>query len=370
MSISDSTYRKRIQRNYLEKIGVKSIPNNIQVIREYESKELTIDQFFIVNELRSIIEEDYYVKDFDVKFADISHMLNVFVTHDLNKGIFCIYISPNNSDIQRLISIRNDNYRLFTPLAKDFVRVVLYQQFSAFIPKGVKERTDYISRVLHNTKDEYIIPYEMTGTMDEMIGKLRADEITPEEFVKFAKAERNKHQQTINQSQVGDVSEVITNISNNTLNVSEDAIKNVNNEDIMPMPSILCLDVETKLRILKTDVITPVLQNNKMFMALTDKMVNQKRIFFSNPHTTRILWSMHRLIYIFTDVMGKNTLYYDLELTRKIPDSTGGKSIRSATILTKDKIFVPIVPELYTYFNLNVDEKLKFFVHFDEIENS
>lgn len=370
LSISDSTYRKRIQRNYLEKIGVKSIPNNIQVIREYESKELTIDQFFIVNELRSIIEEDYYVKDFDVKFADISHMLNVFVTHDLNKGIFCIYISPNNSDIQRLISIRNDNYRLFTPLAKDFVRVVLYQQFSAFIPKGVKERTDYISRVLHNTKDEYIIPYEMTGTMDEMIGKLRADEITPEEFVKFAKAERNKHQQTINQSQVGDVSEVITNISNNTLNVSEDAIKNVNNEDIMPMPSILCLDVETKLRILKTDVITPVLQNNKMFMALTDKMVNQKRIFFSNPHTTRILWSMHRLIYIFTDVMGKNTLYYDLELTRKIPDSTGGKSIRSATILTKDKIFVPIVPELYTYFNLNVDEKLKFFVHFDDIENS
>ena len=370
LSISDSTYRKRIQRNYLEKIGVKSIPNNIQVIREYESKELTIDQFFIVNELRSIIEEDYYVKDFDVKFADISHMLNVFVTHDLNKGIFCIYISPNNSDIQRLISIRNDNYRLFTPLAKDFVRVVLYQQFSAFIPKGVKERTDYISRVLHNTKDEYIIPYEMTGTMDEMIGKLRADEITPEEFVKFAKAERNKHQQTINQSQVGDVSEVITNISNNTLNVSEDAIKNANNEDIMPMPSILCLDVETKLRILKTDVITPVLQNNKMFMALTDKMVNQKRIFFSNPHTTRILWSMHRLIYIFTDAMGKNTLYYDLELTRKIPDSTGGKSIRSATILTKDKIFVPIVPELYTYFNLNVDEKLKFFVHFDEIENS
>ena len=83
------------------------------------------------------------------------------------------------------------------------MRVVLYQQFSAFIPKGVKERTDYISRVLHNTKDEYIIPYEMTGTMDEMIGKLRADEITPEEFVKFAKAERNKHQQTINQSQVG-----------------------------------------------------------------------------------------------------------------------------------------------------------------------
>ena len=370
LSISDNVHKKRIQRNYLEKVGVKPIPNDIQVIREYEAKELTNDQFFIANELRSIIEDDYYVKDFDVKFADISHMLNVFVSHDLNNKSFCIYLSPDNSDIQRLISIRNENYRLFTPLAKDFVRVILYQQFSAFIPKGIKERTDYISRVLHNRKDEYVIPYEMTGAMDELIEKLRSDEITPEEFVKLAKAERNKHQQTINQSQVGDVSEVITNINNNTLTLSEDAIKSANNEDIVPMPPILCLDVETKLRILKTDIVTPILQNNKMFMALTDKMVNQKRIFFSNPHATRILWSMHRLIYIFTDVIGKNTLYYDLELTSKIPDTTGGKSIRSTTILTKDKIFVPIVPELYSYFNLNAGEKLKFFVHFDEIESS
>ena len=79
---------------------------------------------------------------------------------------------------------------------------------------------------------------------------------------------------------------------------------------------------------------------------------------------------MHRLIYIFTDVYNKNTLYYDLELTRKIPDTTGGRTIRSATIITKDKIFVPIVEELYEYFNLNMDDKLKFYVHFDEIENN
>lgn len=369
LTVSDYTYRKRIQRKYLQSVGVKSIPNEIQVIKVYDESDLTIDQFFVINELRSIIEEDYYVKDFSIKFADISHLLNVFVTHDLSTSEFCIFLSPNNSDVQRLISMRNMNYKLFTPLAKDFVRVVLYQQFSAFIPKGVKERTDYISRVLHNEKDEYIIPYEMTGGMDEMISKLRTNEITPEEFVRYAKAERNKHQQTINPSQVGDVSEVISNIENNSLNTSKEAVRNVENEDIIPMPPILCLDVQTKMRILKTDVVTPVLQNNKMFMALTDKMVNQKRIFFSNPHTTRILWSMHRLIYIFTDTLGKNTLYYDLELTQKIPDSTGGKSIRSSTIITKDKIFIPIVPELYDYFNLNVDEKLKFFVHFDEIEN-
>lgn len=369
LSISDSLYRKRVQRTYLQLMNVDSIPNEIQVIREYTTKELSVDQIFVLNELKSIIEEDYYVKGFDVKFADISHYLNVFVTHDLNKESFCIYISPNNEDVNRLVTIRRDNYRLFTPIAKDFVRVILYQQFSAFIPKGVKERTDYITRVLHNTKDEYIIPYDMMGTMDEMISRLRTNEITPEEFVKFAKVERNKHQQTIIKSQVGDVSEVISNIENNTLNKSKDALNSMVNNEILPMHPIMCLDVDTKLRILKTDTETPVLQNNQMFMALTDKMVKQKRIFFSSPHSTRIIWSMHRLIYIFTDALGYNTLYYDLELTRKIPNSTGGKTIRSTTIITKDKIFVPIVPELYDYFNLNIDEKLKFYVHFDEVES-
>ena len=370
LTISDVTHRKKIQRTYLQQVGVQSIPNNVQVIKEYSEKEITIDQFFVLGELKSIIEEDYYVKGFDIKIADISHYLRVFVTHNLSTQTFCIYLSPDNEELKHLIDIRKDNYRLFTPIAKDFVRTVLYQQFSMFIPKGVKERTDYITRILHSTKDEYIIPYEMTGTMDELILRLRADEITPEEFMKIAKAERNKHQQTINPSQVGDVSEILESVRDNFLVNSESVRKLQGELEIIPMPPILCLDVDTKLRILKTEECTPVLQNNRMFMALTDKMVNHKRIFFTNPHTTRIIWSMHRLIYIFTDAYNKNTLYYDLELTRKIPDTTGGRTIRSATIITKDKIFVPIVEELYEYFNLNMDDKLKFYVHFDEIENN
>lgn len=370
LTISDVTHRKKIQRTYLQQVGVLSIPNNVQVIKEYSDKEISIDQFFVLGELKSIIEEDYYVKGFDIKIADISHYLRVFVTHNLAAQTFCIYLSPENEELKHLIDIRKDNYRLFTPIAKDFVRTVLYQQFSMFIPKGVKERTDYITRILHSTKDEYVIPYEMTGTMDELIHRLRTDEITPEEFLKLAKAERNKHQQTINPSQVGDVSEVLASVRDNFLANSESARKSQAEPEIIPMPPILCMDVETNLRILKTQECTPVLQNNLMFMALTDKMVNHKRIFFTNPHTTRIIWSMHRLIYIFTDAYNKNTLYYDLELTRKIPDTTGGRTIRSATIMTKDKIFVPIVEELYEYFNLNIDDKLRFYVHFDEIENS
>ncbi|MCM1139408.1 MAG: ATP-binding protein [Muribaculum sp.] len=370
LSISDKSNRKRIQRNYLNNMGVKSIPNEIQVIKEYSDKELTNDQFFILSELRTIVEEDYYIKDFDIKFADISHLITVFVDSNCARNQFCIYISPESPDIKHLINVRNDNYRLFTPIAKDLVRTVLYPQFSTFMPKGVKERTDYITRVIQSRKDEYIIPYEMYGSMDELLEQLRNNKISSEEFIRLAKSERNKHQQTINQSQIGDVADVLTSISDPVISSSESVKKSIECAETIAMPPILCLDVDTKLRILKTDESNPVLHNNRMFMALTDRMVNNKRIFFTNPHTTRVIWSMHRLIYIFTDLLNRYTLYYDLELTQKIPNTTGGRTIPSTTIITKDKIFVPIVEELYNYFNLDIDSRLKFYVHFDDIENN
>lgn len=369
LSISDSSNRKKIQRCYLNQIGVEPIPNDIQVIKEYSDQEITVDQYFVLSELKTIIEEDYYVKDFDIKFADISHMLSVFVKRKVGSSQFCIYISPNNSEINHLIAIRSNNYQMFTPLAKDIVRTVLYQQFSRFIPTNIKERSDYIARVLQRRKDEYIIPYEMTGSMDELLEQFRDNKISTEEFIRIVKEERNKHQQTINQSQVGDVAEVVSSITDQVIAQSDAIKKSVAQLETIALPPILCLNVETKLRILKTDEITPVLHNNRMFMALTDRMVNSKRIFFTNPHTTRVIWSMHRLIYIFTDQFNKYTLYYDLELTKKIPNSTGGKTIPSTTIISKDKIFVPIVEELYEYFHLNMDDRLKFYVHFDEIEN-
>lgn len=292
------------------------------------------------------------------------------MTHNINEQSFCIYLSPDNAEIQHLIEIRTDNYRLFTPIAKDFVRVVLYQQFSVFIPKGVKERTDYITKVLHNKKEEYDITYDNIGYMDDLIERFKKNEISLDEIARIAKIERNKHQQTINPNQIGNVSDVMPSVSDQSIRRAVDNLKVTSFDENIPMPPILCLDSDTKMRILKTDEETPVLNNNKLFMALTDKVVSSKRIFFTNPHTTRILWSMHRLIYIFTDALGKNTIYYDMELKHKIPDSTGGRTIRSTTIITKDKIFVPVVEELYNYFDIGQSDKLKFYVHFDELENN
>lgn len=370
LSLSDNVARRKIQSAYLTRIGVAQVSNNVQILKVYDKSKIDIEQFFVLTEIKTVIEEDYYVRDFDVKIADISHGISVLTLPNKSPMTgFTIYISPSNQELSHMSSVRQNDYKLFTPLIKDFVRLVLYQQFSSFMPKSAKERADYIARVMHNVKEEYEIGFDQTGSMEEMIAKLKRKEISETEFVRFAKAERNKHEQTINTRQVGDVSDIVKTAHVESFNT---ILRNqtITAEDtISPMPPILCLDNDTNKLLLKTDELSPILNGNKFFMALSARTVSRKRIFFTGPHSTRVIWSMRKLIYLFTDSTGKNTLYYDMELGTKIPDSTGGRTIKTTTILTKDKIFVPIVPELYNYFDIKSDQKLKFYIHFDELEN-
>lgn len=78
---------------------------------------------------------------------------------------------------------------------------------------------------------------------------------------------------------------------------------------------------------------------------------------------------MHRIIYIFTLLSGSLTLYYDMELKTKLEkDMTGGKAITTSTIITKNRIFVPIIPEMEEYFDIKEGNR-KFVVRFDDIRS-
>ena len=367
---SDNILRRNIQLKYLRNRGIEQISNNVQLLKIYDINDIEVSQYFVLSEIKSILQDDYYVRGFEVKLADISHGVTILVSPMEKNGSFGIYISPENSELKHMIDVKAQDYKLFTPLVKDFVRLALYPQFASFMPKDARERADYISKVLHNSKEELEIQYEQMGSMEDMIGKLRRNEISEEEFAKYAKAERNKHQQTIKTNQVGFVADIVQMAHTSSMNEMVKKQTQQSDNEYIPMPPILSLESETSKMLLKAQESSAILNGHMMFMALSNKMVNQKRIFFTSPHTTRVIWSMRKLIYLFTDASGKNTLYYDMELARKIPNnSTGGKTIKTTTILTKDKIFVPIIPDLYDYFDIKADQKLKFFVHFDELEN-
>ena len=57
----------------------------------------------------------------------------------------------------------------------------------------------------------------------------------------------------------------------------------------------------------------PKLNNFQMFLALS--VVKREGEFMRWPHTTKLIWGAHRVIYIFTDETGDLSLYYDIQNT-------------------------------------------------------
>ena len=87
--------------------------------------------------------------------------------------------------------------------------------------------------------------------------------------------------------------------------------------------------------------------------------------FLNRPHTTRIIWGGHRVVYIFTEQTERLSLYYDIELREPIQQAkTGGGMFPTTTLITKHRTFIPIPDVLTQEFQVTTGPR-EFFVRFD-----
>jgi hypothetical protein len=100
-------------------------------------------------------------------------------------------------------------------------------------------------------------------------------------------------------------------------------------EDFEASPPILREDISSDMKILTTDAKYTKLNGFGTFLGLSDRLINTESPFFRTPHSTRIIWGGHRVIYIFTNVTGELSLYYDIELRDPIEQKKAGGRIVS-----------------------------------------
>jgi molecular chaperone HtpG len=134
-----------------------------------------------------------------------------------------------------------------------------------------------------------------------------------------------------------------------------------------PVPPILRPELASEMKVLTVGAEYPKLNSFQMFLALSDRLMRIEGEFLRWPHTTKLIWGVHRVIYIFTDATGGLSLYYDIEL--KEPLSTemmGGTMIPTTTIMAKNRIYVPVPKLLEPAFQIT-DGAKEFYVRFDTI---
>ena len=360
---ADDNIRRQVQIAVLNMKGIKPIPDTID-IKPFNTLDLSIPELSIATKIKTVMADDYLMNDVSVRFAQISH--NLASTVQIEDGKVAVYLSRQSPDISYLSDIYTNNYSVFEPMIKDYVRTKLYTKFSQYVPSSTRDGAEALYNILQRKRELYTIEYSELGEMESVMKDYLDGKIPYKEVLKAATTIKNKQTQTLTNKHVGDIGEVIS--GGNTIN-NEAPPKEENSVGVTldALPPMLRLDIDTKYKVLHTDDKQHSLSGYNTFLAVSDRMFREYYEFFLQPHTTRIIWSMHKIIYIFTHVSSNLTLYYDIDLMQKLDgDATGGRMIPTSTIVTKDRIFIPVIPEMDDYFNIK-EGQLKFSVRFDSV---
>ena len=364
LTLSRDYPRRNIQQLMLNRKQIPEVSDSATVLKIYDNHELEISEFAFLLRVMSTLKDDYLIVDSKIAFANLSHGVTNLVKKE--GETIHVYISRNSNNVKQVLKMYDLEPRLFDGFVKDYIRNYLYQQMAQYVPSSTREGADQLYRMLQRTKELYTIEKyergEMEGLMEDYIqGKRNLKDV-----IKLSEDMLKTHSQTVDQQHVGEMEQEIPSITQ-TNTINEDTPKS---DPGLPMPPIKVLGNDTEMKILKTSQLYPQLNNFTHFIALSDLVFEKQLDFFLDPHSTKVMWGMHKIVYIFTHASGQLTLYYEIELknTRLADGLTGGQQLPTTTVLSKNRIFVPIEPSLIPYFDFRED-KLEFYVRYDLISD-
>lgn len=358
--------RRAIQLKYFRALGLEEKKDEIRVT-PIEEASLESSEILLMDDIKRVIEDDYIIHDLNVVLADITMDVKVKVEAN-DKGSFTIFLARDYDEVKHLIDNR-ENYSLYKSLIKDFVRVVLYNQFIEYIPKDQKERAAYINEAMERRREEMKYEYTDVSELRDALRKLDNGEISNDEFLRRARKARQENQeQVVHGNQVGHVGSIVKSAATENAQPAKTTAEQEVQFQYVPQPPIMELDEQTNKKILIADEELATLHGHKLFLSVSPNFNREHRSFMSLAHSTKVIWSTHRIIYIFTDQNNKNSLYYEMALSDQLDEkNTGGETLVSTTIITKNTMFVPVPRQLYEYFSIKQGKTLKFYVHFEKV---
>jgi molecular chaperone HtpG len=355
--------RRDVQLRYLAGVlKIEQVPDSVQVTRTYKAIDLTAAEGSVILQIASILREDYLIPDVQPVFADISH--NVSILPKKENDQLRVYMAKSSPLLPPLLEFYGKAHELFRQFMKDFVRVQIYPRVSDYVPSSTRGGVDALRKILERNRELYRYEETEIGDFEAVLGEYLSGEASLTQVLRTARSRARSHTQSVSRYQVGLVENEVPGVVDSP--VAPDLEEGL---EFRPSPPIIRDSVSSNMKILTTSEKYPQLNNFTMLLGLSDRLMQMEVEFFRGPHTTRVLWGGHRVVYIFTDATDRLNLYYDIELREPIDRSlAGGGMFRTTTLITKNRIFVPVPEALAEEFQITGGPK-EFFVRFDVLSS-
>ncbi len=364
LQIAQSNPRRNVQLHYVTSIlQVPQVPDSAQVTRIYKGTELTMREASVLIRIASILRDDYLIPDVELVLAEISH--GVTVLPEKAGEQLKIHIARSSPLLPPLLEFHDKAYELFAQFMKDFVRVHIYPRIQQFVPSSTRDGVDALRKLLQRNRELYRYEESDRGDLEGVLGEYLSGAASLTEVLHTARSKARPQTQRVSREQVGAIETEVPGIAGSPVTQPAEA-----GLQFEPSPPIIRDSVSSDMKILTTSEKYPLLNNFTMLLGLSDRLMRSPEAeFFRTPHTTRILWGGHRIIYIFTEATGRLSLYYDIELRGPIEHTkASGGMFPTTTLITKKRIFVPIPDTLAEEFKITTGPK-EFFVRFDVLSS-
>ena len=130
-------------------------------------------------------------------------------------------------------------------------------------------------------------------------------------------------------------------------------------------PPILRTDILSDAKLLIINGNDAAVKGYRCFIAITDRAREERGEFFLQPHSTSVIWGGQKVLFVFEHHSGEFGLYYDLQTGQIVSGESGGGPFATATIVLRDKIFIPVPDQIATAFVPNPGERRRFEVRSD-----
>ncbi len=352
--------RHNVELAYLRKFCESDeIAGQPQVLSARSERQNSIAENAFLIRITSILETDYFVR-LNIQLGEISHGLPI---HLEAGGTPRLTISASSGGNRTVIELYNSDWEAFPSMVKDYVRSVVFPKIQHLVPSATRQGALAFLKSIQRPR--MIFEYERTDmqSLHEIWAEYAEGRLSFTEASNRSRQIAHSSMQVFDQASARPAREVIGDVISN-----EEVMAKTSQADTpagVALPAINRSDVSTDAKVLILGPNDPPVRGYRCFISIADRVREDRGDFFHQAHRTSIVWGGQRVLFIFQHFSGEYGLYYDLQASQVVADTSGGGVFDTCTIVMKNRVFIPVPEAVQRAFMPENNERKRFDVRCD-----
>jgi molecular chaperone HtpG len=351
--------RRRCEQNYLRSYANVTVISDHPVVSGRRGfSQLSMTESALAFRVQAILESDYFLSC-EVDFGTISHGLPVLA--EKQNCHVRIVLNPEGQSVKVLLAIYDSEFTAFGSMVKDFVRTVIFPRVADYVPSSTRQGAEAFLKAIRRPRELFEYADDDLGDLPTIWTDYNEGRISLDDAVERSRTAVRSSIQVVDRA--ASARDVVPDIIQNEELLQNDAAEST--LSLEPTPAITRNEATTFAKMLVIDDGESALRGYRCFLAITDKVREEMGEFFLQPHRTSVIWGGQKTLFIFLHHSGQFGLYYDLQTREPVEGPAGGGPFPTATIVLKDRLFIPIPDAIRASFVPAQGERKRFEVRAD-----